>query len=87
MKVRGILRTYAEDNRLFEQYVPVKLDRTRRYLITTIEGVRSMFMLPLVFNPEKPILYAITDPLPLDQDYIHNELSNPRRRYLAVTIS
>ncbi len=89
MKVKGIIKTFTDDNKVYLKRIPIKLDEKRRVLTAIIDKQKLMFVFPIGVAIDRSILYSITDPQPISNPILGNritEISNPTKRYLEVTV-
>jgi len=89
MKIKGLLRTYTKDKKIYDERILLKLynDRT---VLAEINDTKLLFYLPLIteINLDKPIYYELTKPQPLNQKFKIPESNTTgiEHQYLIVKI-
>lgn len=88
MKVKAILKTFTDDNKILLKHIPAKLNIDLRLLSVKIDSkdLKFVFPSPVEVNCDKPIVYAITDCYPVINPDRVTKIPNPTKRYLEVMI-
>jgi hypothetical protein len=88
MKVKGILKTITDDNKILLKHVPVKLNLNIRILSAKIDGkdMKFVFPSPIEVNCDRPIMYSITDTYPIINPDRITRIPNPTKRFLEVRV-